>query len=89
VGELGIGQFAKVLTEEAPGGAGLEGAVAGVFLIGIFHDGFLVGLGEPALDVEDEDVEIVLLVFGQCDGLGHAFDKGQAWALDRIHSQWE
>ena len=82
-----VGEVAERVAEKAPGGAGLEGAVTGVFFIGIFGDGFLVGLGKPALDVEDDDVEVVLLVFGQCDSLGHAFEEGQAWAFGRIHSQ--
>ena len=86
--ELAVGQVAEVLTKSAPDGAGLEGAVAGIFLFGVFGDGFFVGTGQPAPDVEGGNVEIVFLLFAQCNGFSHAFAEGQAGAFCRVHIRW-
>ena len=63
-------------------------AVARVSLVGVLGHGLFVGAGQPALDVEGDDVEVVFLLFGQCHGFSHAFEEGQTWAFGRVHTDW-
>src|SRR5262249_20314957 len=62
------------LLELAPGFAGLEDAVAGAFLLGVFGFGLEHKAAEPESDHESGQVERVLLAFvkGQGGGEGEA-----------------
>ena len=65
----------------APGKTVLEGAVPGIFLLGIFSQGMREQLGEPELNgAGDERREVALLAVsrsGGFDGFGEEEDHGK------------
>ncbi len=68
----------EVLLKGLPGFAGLEGALFGVFLFGIFGGGAGEQSAEPALEAEGHEIKRVVFLLSQRLGFVEVFYQRQA-----------
>src|SRR5947207_14523286 len=86
VRKLLVAGVAEKLQERAPGLISLHKAIFSVFFLGIFGDRFLDEPAEPALDDEGGEVEIIMLLLAESNGVLDGLQEGEGRPFAGAHT---